>query len=86
MIAQCKKALPIQGKKLRQTTTIAKKSLPRLAHHFHQPITKAIAIHKSTREKLAKDSENFSPILLQMGELCFKTRSYDLYLYKMSLT
>jgi hypothetical protein len=69
MIAQSKIFLPIQGKMLRQTTTIAKKSLPRLAHHFHQPITKKVAIHKSTREKIAKDSENFSPRPLQMGEI-----------------
>jgi hypothetical protein len=66
------KALPIQGKNLRQTTTIEKKRLPRLAHHFHQPKTKEIATHKRTREKLAKDSENFSPSIISQEE------SYDL--------
>jgi hypothetical protein len=45
------------------------KRLSRIEHHFHQPITKKVSIHKIKREKLAKDSENFSPILLKMGEL-----------------
>jgi hypothetical protein len=51
MIAQCKKPYQFKGKKLRQTTTIEKKVLPRLAHHFQQPITKEVAIHKRKREK-----------------------------------
>jgi hypothetical protein len=64
------KSLPIEGNKLRQTTAIAKKSLPRLVHHFHQPITKEIARHKIKREKLIKDNKNFSPSIFSKWEIC----------------
>ena len=67
-----KKILTNSRKLLRQTTTIENKSLPRIAHHFHQPITKDSDIQEHKREReLAKDGENFSPILLTMGELYF---------------
>jgi hypothetical protein len=52
-----------------KTTSIEKKSLPRLVHHLHQPIAKEIAIYKSANEKLSKESENLIPILLTNGRV-----------------
>jgi hypothetical protein len=40
----------------------------RRAFQGHQPITKRVAIQNSTREKIAKDRENFSPSILSQEE------------------
>jgi hypothetical protein len=51
------------------------------AHHHHHPFTKRHSpkdIPQERNTKITKCSENFSQVLLTMGELCYEMRSYDL--------